>query len=328
MQKLMLTYRTSTQYRRAFLDIPREIRDNIYGCFCGHRIVHPQLTGELRVCESEISEWEAYYAYMEFDPGSSTDLCFKGALNRHHSCENTDPRDRSEGFENLSGALLFTCKTISQEVLEIIYKTNVFGTHCATTLTEFLGLRTQLQKDLISNLQLTINFVDKEEDMWGDQFDEPTWNETFGKVIVANLKYVHELYIWIDAGYAGCWFHDHETLREFTWMTGLLALAQLPLKKATVILAENRDPAVCSLKSMGHHHHKGHQEKLVNDVEEVVITMLLHETSAYVCGRLLHSKAKALAALGPLVGRKEPELRDNLPRHKPASFAPGAFGPG
>ena len=72
-------------------------------------------------------------------------------------CKCRDPSDNSDSSVNLTG------NRIHREVLEIIYKINIFGTHCIITLLKFVRVRTQRQRNLLSKLQLTINFIDKEE---------------------------------------------------------------------------------------------------------------------------------------------------------------------
>ena len=211
--------------------IPLEIRHQIYRLAAGSMLVHigyhdPAETGlslaAYYTCRASRSEKKNYEEFMS---SKTLNESLRGQ-NDHYLCTGTRPR-----LVPFDIPLFRVNRQIYEEARSIATQTTTLSFKDCPLIKSFVRNLPRAQHSQVRKLRLEMTMVTASE--------EATWTQTIVNFILPHLTNIRHLYICLDVGSALCWtqrYDDEKTVEELDWMQPVLALGQLPLESATVVI--------------------------------------------------------------------------------------------
>ena len=170
---------------------------------------------------------------------------------------------------HLDMALLYTCRQINEEASIFIYESNTFAFNSAKSLGAFLECISPSEREAVRRIQLSV--IDPLHSLW---------QRAVTRLIVRNFTGLTHIYLWVDVGFAPCWFENDKSVQEPAWMRPILSLAKLPLKSATVVMGDGSLGCIATYHT-SHRHNRGLRHPYR------VRRQLKHDSAEYLRSRLL-----------------------------------------
>ena len=175
---------------------------------------------------------------------------------------------------HLDMALLYTCRQINEEASVFVYESNTSAFNSAKSLGAFLECISPSEREAVRKIQLSV--IDPLHSLW---------QRAVTRLIVRNFTSLTHIYLWVDVGFAPCWFENDKSVQEPAWMRPILSLAKLPLKSATVVMADGSYPTSESGCIATYHTSHRHNRGLRHPYR--VRRRLKHDSAEYLRTRLL-----------------------------------------